>query len=173
MEKSKVGIPSCSILTTGGTIDKIYSDKSSEFSVGDSETASLLNRINVYSWAWDVKAVLQKDSSDMTDEDRECLFQAIISDNSEHILITHGTDTICATARYLYQKLNRRKKKVVLTGSFVPSRFKHSDAEFNVGFALGILKSMEKYGVRITMNGESFDAQRAYKNHNLQIFTKY
>ncbi|XP_077866277.1 thioredoxin-related transmembrane protein 1-like, partial [Saccoglossus kowalevskii] len=80
------------------------------------------------------------------------------------ILITHGTDTMIQTASYLAQK--KLKKTIIFTGAFLPETFKGSDAEFNIGVALGALQCLSVYGVYVCMNGTLFlwnQVERNYK----------
>jgi L-asparaginase len=71
------------------------------------------------------------------------LFEAIKSAPEERIVVTHGTDTLIESAQHLQSRseLFFPKKKIVLTGSFLPQVFKDSDADFNVGSAIGFLQS--------------------------------
>jgi L-asparaginase len=58
------------------------------------------------------------DSLDMTDQDREVLVKNISSAKEKNIVITHGTDTMVETAKYI----NKRAidKTVVITGTLIP-----------------------------------------------------
>ena len=78
------------ILTTGGTIDKVYFDAESEFQVGHPVIEDLLQRMNV-GFTVSMRQVMRVDSLDMTDEHRKVIQQAVLDVNAEHILITHGT----------------------------------------------------------------------------------
>ncbi|MBA7639270.1 L-asparaginase 2 [subsurface metagenome] len=116
----------------GGTIDKVYSDKRSEYQVGESMLNEVLKQANV-SFDYECESLIHKDSLDMTDEDRQFLFDKIESDEHEYIVVTHGTDTMIKTAKKLQAIAD---KVVVLTGAMQPARFKSSDAEFNIGCAV-------------------------------------
>ena len=59
------------IFTTGGTFDKIYFDKMSEFHIGDPIIPALLEEANV-DFEFDVESLLKKDSLDM-DEAEQCV----------------------------------------------------------------------------------------------------
>ena len=72
------------IITTGGTIDKIYFDDKSDFQVGDPVIGELLERMQV-GFNFTVESALRKDSLDMTDEDR-----ALIRQRVEKCAIVHG-----------------------------------------------------------------------------------
>lgn len=141
------------IITCGGTIDKIYFDNLSDFTVGESHVRCLLKSINA-NCDFNHIPLFQKDSLDMTNEDRIKLAQVVQKVNSD-VLITHGTDTMIDTAKELF-KLDTRHR-VVLTGSMQPYLFKGTDAVFNIGFALGVMSCMTS-GIYIAMNGEVFSS---------------
>ena len=61
--------------------------------------------------------------------------------DNEKIIVTHGTDTMIETANFVADNLeNTGNKRVVFTGAFLPECFKDSDADFNVGVALGVFE---------------------------------
>ncbi|MGP1352281.1 MAG: asparaginase domain-containing protein [Parasphingopyxis sp.] len=147
------------IFTTGGTIDKVYFDALSEYQVGPTAVADMLRQNNVQC-EHRVTQLLRKDSLDMTDEDRAAIRQAVESSDAQRILITHGTDTMVETARTLD---GIDGKTIVLTGALQPATLKHSDAEFNIGFALAAAQSLPP-GVYVAMNGRIFDPATARKD---------
>jgi len=87
-------------------------------------------------------------------------------DKHQHIIVTHGTDTMIQTAQKLQTMPN---KVVVFTGSLEPAIFKSSDAIFNIGCAVGAVQSLPP-GVYITMNGRIFDPHKVRKNLELNLF---
>src|SRR5262245_47373048 len=119
------------VLTTGGTIDKIYFDAKSEFEVGKSMVDELLEQARV-DVDVAVAELMRKDSLDMDDVDRALVRSAVEGAAESRIIITHGTDTMTDTARSL---LGIDAKTIVLTGSLAPARFAVTDATFNVGMA--------------------------------------
>jgi len=60
-------------------------------------------------------------------------------------------------------------KTIVLVGSLSPARFKSSDAEFNIGFALAAVQTLPS-GVYIAMNGRIFHPDRVRKNREANRF---
>ena len=147
------------ILTTGGTIDKIYFDAKSSFQVGESPIADLLREANL-TIEIKVTEVMRKDSLEMTDNDRKLIRQAAEASSSQQLVITHGTDTIVQTGRALQGIMG---KTIVLTGAMQPARFRATDALFNVAAALTAAQTLPQ-GVYIAMNGQIFDPQTTYKN---------
>ena len=122
-------------ITTGGTIDKI------EFE-------------------FDIVPLLQKDSLEMTDEDRAHLRDYIENNDGSLYVITHGTDTMPATAEFLQGIAG---KTIVLTGALTPARFRTTDAVFNVGMAVATVQVAHP-GVYIAMSGQVFGAGAVRKN---------
>ncbi len=153
--------------TAGGTIDKIYFDAKSKYEVGESILGDILKEGNV-TFAYESHIIMQKDSLDLTDEDRDIIYSHIDREPNRYIILTHGTDTMVTTAKRL-QPI--RNKVVVLTGSMSPARFRSSDAAFNIAFAIGAVQSLND-GIYIGMNGRIFSPQNVRKNVEKGIFEK-
>ena len=156
------------ILSTGGTIDKVYFDAKSEFEVGSPQAGILLSEANV-SFDYEVISLMRKDSLELTDEDREAIREAITRDPCERIVVTHGTDTMVQTGRYLQQGVDG--KVVVLTGSLQPAGQRVTDAIFNVGFAVAAVQLLPE-GVWIAMNGRIHDPAITRKNARANRFER-
>ena len=88
------------IITTGGTIDKIYFDDKSDYQIGEPQISQILHAMNV-AFDFEVTALMRKDSLHLTDGDRQLIRSAIEASDTRHILITHGTDTMTETAEVL------------------------------------------------------------------------
>lgn len=153
------------IITTGGTIDKIYFDDKSDYQVGEPQIGRILRELGVVI-PFTVVPVMRKDSLHIDAEDREQLKAAIESRTENHILITHGTDTMVETARVLSAIPG---KTMVLTGALNPASFRGSDAEFNIGTAVGAVQSLPA-GVYIAMNGRIWDPAKVKKNVSANRF---
>lgn len=153
------------ILTTGGTIDKVYFDAKSDFEVGDPQIGHILEEARV-GFGFEVRSLMQKDSLEITDEDRVRVRQAVESADQDRILITHGTDTMAETGRVL---TGLEGKTVVLTGALNPARMRSSDAIFNIGMAVAAVQVLDP-GIYICMNGLVFDADRVRKDRENNRF---
>jgi L-asparaginase len=153
------------IFTTGGTIDKIYFDQKSEYQVGDPQASGVLERANVV-LDYEVESILKKDSLDFTNDDRELIRQKVESTRFSKVVITHGTDTMIATAKVLKHISG---KTIALTGSMYPARFRDTDAVFNLGCAVTAVQILDP-GIYIVMNGRVFDPSRVRKNPELNRF---
>ncbi|MCZ6616870.1 MAG: asparaginase domain-containing protein [Gammaproteobacteria bacterium] len=155
------------VITTGGTIDKVYFDAKSDFEVGESVVAELLQQANV-DQLFEVLGVLRKDSLELTDEDRKLIRETTAARPEKRIVVTHGTDTMTETAKSLSVL---QSKTIVLTGSLAPARFARSDATFNVGMAFAAVQTLAA-GVYIVMNGQVFAADRVRKDRANNTFVR-
>lgn len=153
------------ILTTGGTIDKLYFDANSDYEIGAPTVGELLREAEV-TLPYTVEAVMRKDSLELTDADRATIRARVEAAPESRIVITHGTDTMAATASAL---AGIPGKTIVLTGSLQPARFRNSDAEFNVGMAIAAAQTCAP-GVWIVMNGTVFNGARVRKNRDANRF---
>ena len=147
------------IITTGGTIDKIYFDDKSDYQVGEPQIRQILNAMHV-AFDFEVMALLRKDSLHLDDRDRQLIRSAIEAAETKHVLITHGTDTMVETAARL---AGLEGKTIVLTGALNPARFRDSDAIFNIGCAVGAVQCLPP-GVYLAMNGKVWHPEGVRKN---------
>ena len=147
------------IFSVGGTIDKVYFDALSDYQTGEPTAAELLQQGRV-GFDYAVESLLKKDSLELTDEDRALIHDKVAACPAEHILITHGTDTMTVTAAAL---ADIEGKVIVLTGAMQPARFRDTDALFNLGLAVGALNICQP-GVWIAMSGRVFAADGVRKN---------
>ena len=153
------------ILTTGGTIDKLYFDALSEYQIGDSVVERLLRTARV-ALPFRVQEVLRKDSLELTEANRATIADAVAAAPEDRIVITHGTDTMTDTARAL---AGRTEKTIVLVGALAPARFAESDATFNLGMAFATAQ-VAGPGVWIAMNGTIFDGTKVRKDRAINSF---
>ena len=140
-------------IQTGGTIDKAYPSTETthgyNFEIGDPAFLSILQKIN-HTFEFENLSVVRKDSLDFTDADRQEVLDAVQRVQNDHVIITHGTDTIYQTAEALSVIMN---KKIILTGAMLPAEFSRSDAMFNLGMAVGAIQTLQFYGVYIALYG--------------------
>ena len=147
------------ILTTAGTIDKIYFNSKSEFEVGDPVVGPLLTSMNV-GFDFTVEQLMRVDSLDMTEAHRSTIFERTQRSSSQQVLITHGTDGMIATAQLLSKITG---KTIVLTGVLQPAAFAHNDAVFNIGAAVSAVQTVG-FGAYLAMNGQIFTPDNVIKN---------
>lgn len=155
------------VLTTGGTIDKLYFDALSEYRIGASVVARLLELARVRH-PFRVAEVMRKDSLELDDVDRAIIADSVRNAAERCIVVTHGTDTMTVTAQAL---AGIADKTIVLVGALAPARFSESDAAFNLGMAFATAQ-IAVPGVYITMNGSVFPAQEVVKDRGRGAFVR-
>lgn len=141
-------------VTCGGTVDKDYprSTGGYAFEFGEEPAvARVLQRVQL-GVSHRIVALCQKDSLDMDDEDRELLVAVLLTSAPKRVVVTHGTDTLVQTARFVCGRLAPSRMTVVFTGSFRPERFREADADFNIGAAVAAAHALPP-GVYVCMNG--------------------
>lgn len=135
---------------TGGTIDKEYPRTIGgyNFEIGDPAIERIISKVKPsVGFGYNITSICRKDSQEILEEDREALAKCIVDCPESKIIVTHGTDTIIETATYLQVYLrkfpNTSHKRVIFVGSFIPESFKDSDADINLGTALGALDVLQ------------------------------
>lgn len=153
------------LIATGGTIEKSYCERTGSVENFASKIESYLSKIWLPHTRIEVISLLSKDSRDLTPEDRKSLLAAILSrlDLGSPFVITHGTDTILETARYLEANLPDLRVPLILTGAMRPLGFENSDGIQNLAESLFAAKVV-KPGVHLVMHGEIFDIYRTKKH---------
>jgi len=154
------------IFVTGGTFDKEYDELEGKLYFRDTHLPEMfeLGRCKV---KLDIRTLMMIDSLEMTESDRNIILDNCIKCKEDHVVITHGTDTMEKTARVLGEA--SIKKTIVLTGAMVPFKFGSSDGLFNLGSALAFAQTLPE-GVYIAMNGRHFHWRRVQKNRKTGEF---
>lgn len=160
----------------GGTIefkDPGYEIMNQQMMKLDTSIENYLRNMVKPHFTYSIESICDKDSRDLNQQDLEKLIKAITLSPHENILITHGTFTMKATAKYLdenFGKNNVSSKKIILTGSMIPIvGFSVSDAAFNLGYSIGSFGNINR-GVYICMNGGIFNYVDVEKNMELMRF---
>ena len=60
---------------------------------------------------------------------------SLLPNHYPKFIVTHGTDTMIETAKYVAAAKGRLQKTVVFTGAMRPQKLIDSDAAFNIGVA--------------------------------------
>ena len=156
------------ILVTGGTFDKDYDYISGRLVFGETHVNAMLERGRC-TVPYTVRTLMMIDSLDMTDTDRAQIAYSVERCPHERIVITHGSDTMVQTARYLAER-SIGGRTVVLTGAMVPYAFgTSSDGFYNLGAALSFAQTLDA-GVYVAMNGQAFAHDRVRKNRSTGLF---
>ena len=154
------------ILITGGTFDKEYRELTGELFFRNTHISNMLElgraKIDVK-----IRTLMLIDSLEMTDNHRKIILEKCRNAKEDEIIITHGTDTMAETAKFLGQ--NIKDKTIILTGAMIPYAFGSSDGLFNLGSALAFAQSLPR-GVYISMNGKYFYWHNVRKNKETGVF---
>tara|TARA_B110000483_G_scaffold80377_1_gene99976 strand:+ start:608 stop:1093 length:486 start_codon:yes stop_codon:yes gene_type:complete len=154
------------ILVTGGTFDKEYDLINGDLHFTETHIPGILE-LGRCTVDYSIRTLMMVDSLEMSETDRDVIKRNCEMAKEENILITHGTDTITETGRYLASfDLN---KTIVLTGAMVPYAFGASDALFNLGSALAFVQALPP-GVYIVMNGKYYAWDKVRKNKKTGLF---
>lgn len=148
------------LLATGGTFDKEYNELTGALYFKATHLNEILqlgrSRLDL-----EVETLMMIDSLEMNDDHRQNILNACQRCAENHILITHGTDTMENTASYLGKA--GLLKTIVITGAMVPYKFGSSDGLFNLGSALAFVQTLPA-GVYVAMNGKYFPWNNVTKN---------
>ena len=118
-----------------------------------------------------VVPLMNKDSLQITDEDRVLLagmVRAVLKENTP-IVITHGTDTMVQTGRYLQRSLPQLRVPIVMTGATTPLGFEGSDGLQNLTESLLAVRMLVP-GIHVVMHGQVFPIDQVRKDHALSRF---
>jgi len=158
------------ILTTGGTIEKVYSEQSGTVQNVFARINQYVERLRLPDTQIDVFPLMNKDSLEMTDQDREQILQAVASRIADApVVITHGTDTMVETGKLLKRRLANLTHPVILTGAMTPLGFERSDGLQNLTESLFAARTLQP-GVWIVLHNQAFDVDRVRKDRELARF---
>jgi L-asparaginase len=160
------------ILTTGGTIEKIYDEF--EGSLQNKETIvknKILQKLRLPYTEIQVKNLMSKDSLIMDDKDRAQILDSIktYAKFGNPIVVLHGTDTMDQTSRYCFESFPQISVPVVFTGAMKPLGFDDSDAAQNVIEAIFAARILQA-GYYVTFHGKLFSVPNFRKNKQRGTF---
>lgn len=140
------------LISTGGTIEKTYDERTGALANRSSIVQRMLARLRLEETAINSVQLMQKDSTELTDADRRRIVEMarVMSGDgdtdrdgdTDGVVILHGTDTLCVTGDLLAAELPDTPVPVILTGAMRPYEMKRSDALQNLNeaiFATGVL----------------------------------
>jgi L-asparaginase len=159
------------LLTTGGTIEKVYSEQTGTVANVSSKIDRYLRLLRLPDAEINVVPLMNKDSLEMTDVDRLYLLgmvRAVLKENAA-IVITHGTDTMVQSGRSLERELPNLQVPIVLTGAMTPLGFEGSDGLQNLTESLLAVRLLSP-GMYIVMHGQIFPVDRVRKDPALSQF---
>ena len=159
------------VITTGGTIEKVYSEQTSTVENLDNRIDRYLSRLRLPDCDVSVVPLMNKDSLEMTDADRSAILELVEKMLSERsaVVMTHGTDTMVQTGHYLKQALPDLKVPIVLTGAMTPLGFEGSDGLQNLTESLFAVRILGP-GIYVVMHNQAFPIDRVRKDRETSRF---
>jgi L-asparaginase len=152
------------LITTGGTIEKIYSEQTGQVENLTAKIDRYLQLLRLPDTQVDVTPLLNKDSLEMTDADRDLVVSVTRARVAEApVVITHGTDTMVETGCLIKRRIPDLKYPVILTGAMTPLGFERSDGLQNLTESLFAARALAP-GVWIVMHNQAFDVDNARKD---------
>jgi len=160
------------ILTTGGTIEKIYDEFEGSLQNRDTIVKNkILQKLRLPYTEIQVKQIMSKDSLYMDDKDREFILDSIktYAKFGNPVVILHGTDTLDLTAKFCFDNYKDIAVPVVFTGAMKPLGFDDSDAAQNVIEAVFAARILDP-GFYATFHGKLFKIPNVRKNKTKGTF---
>jgi L-asparaginase len=159
------------VITTGGTIEKAYSEQSGKVLNVSSKIGEYLNQLRLPDADVHVIPILNKDSLEMTLEERAGLVAEVEKLLPERcpIVITHGTDTMVESGLAIQKAVLRPAVPILLTGAMAPLGFEHSDGLQNLTESLFAARLMMP-GVYVVMHGQVFRVDKVRKDRERGTF---
>lgn len=137
------------LFTTGGTIEKVYDERTGELANRRSIVDRMLGRLRLTDTTIAVQELMSKDSLLMTDADRALICEVVreavrgpAGQMPHAVVVLHGTDTLATTGERLLAALGAPPVPIILTGAMRPFEMRRSDALQNLNeaiFAAGVL----------------------------------
>ena len=157
-------------MTTGGTIEKVYSESSGQVENAVLKIGRYLDSLRLPGADVEVTPLMNKDSLEMTEEDRELVLALVHSRLADGpVIVTHGTDTMVETGKLLKRRLGVPAHPVILTGAMAPLGFERSDGLQNLTESLLAARIMPP-GVWIAMHNEIHDVDAVQKDREKARF---
>lgn len=180
------------LVTTGGTIEKTFDERSGELANRRSIVHRMLSELRLEGVEVEVAELMSKDSLEMTDDDRAAIVAAVeraVAPAAEGeavdggaanggaaarpvagVVILHGTDTLERTGELLARELSP-PVAVVLTGAMRPFEMKRSDALQNLTEALFAAQGLPP-GVYCVAHGRALAFPGVVKDRERGTFTR-
>jgi len=132
------------LITTGGTIEKTYDERSGELLNRRSIVRRMLRRLRLEDTAINIVELMSKDSLLMDDTDRQRIADTVRAVGGSDapatpttgIVILHGTDTLERTGEAIHRAIPQPRVPIVLTGAMRPFEMTRTDALQNLTEAI-------------------------------------
>ncbi|MDZ7820938.1 MAG: asparaginase domain-containing protein [Candidatus Marinimicrobia bacterium] len=160
-------------ITTGGTIEKTYDEHNGILTNQHSILTKILESLRLPELSVSQRNVIFKDSLDMTDGDREIIYEMTrqAMESSDAVIILHGTDTLELTGKMLSRKIKKAPCPIIFTGAMRPYEFRDSDAMQNVVEALFAAR-LVKPGIYVVMHNKLLAFPGVKKDRDKHTFVR-
>ena len=159
------------LLSTGGTMEKVYSEQRGVVENRASKLDRYLRMLRLPEDEIVSISLMNKDSLEMTDGDRAVIIAKVreLAGEGIPVVITHGTDTLTVTGRAIESALTRLSVPVVLTGAMTPLGFEGSDGVQNLTESLMAAQLLTP-GVYVVFHGQVFPVSQVRKDKDKATF---
>jgi L-asparaginase len=159
------------VITTGGTIEKAYSEQSGAVLNTTSKIGQYLQLLRLPDLDVHVTPLMNKDSLEMSPEDRADLVAEVRKLLALHqpIVITHGTDTMVESGLAIEGAFPSPLVPIILTGAMSPLGFEKSDGLQNLTESLFAARLVSP-GVYIVIHGQVFPVAHVRKDRERGTF---
>jgi L-asparaginase len=159
------------LIACGGTIEKVYSEQTGTVQNLDTKIDRYFRLLRLPDTQIETMHLMNKDSLDITYEDRAQVLNAVRSKLTDPapIVITHGTDTMVETGLALENNLPGLTVPIVMTGAMTPLGFEASDGLQNLTESLLAARILQP-GVWVVMHNQVFPIDRVRKDRDLARF---
>jgi L-asparaginase len=161
------------LLSTGGTIEKVYSEQSGVVENRAAKLDRYLRMLRLPDAEIVTVQLMNKDSLEMTDADRAEVrdrVAGILADGAP-IVISHGTDTMVETGCFLQDSFPGLKVPIILTGAMTPLGFEGSDGLQNLTESLLAARLLQP-GVYVVLHGQVFPVSHVRKDKERATFVR-
>lgn len=162
------------ILSTGGTIEKTYSESSGALSNERSVLEIMLSQLELDGVEIDRVPVMNIDSLEMDQADHERIVKvaSAYAESHDGVIITHGTDRLPLTGELLVERVGERPRiPIILTGAMRPYELRNTDALQNLTEALLAVQLVEP-GVYVAMHNRVLRFPGVVKDYQRMTFVK-
>ncbi|MGA2570588.1 MAG: asparaginase [Terracidiphilus sp.] len=159
------------LLTTGGTIEKVYSEQSGVVENRAAKLDRYLRMLRLPDADIHTVHLMNKDSLEMTNADRAEVRDRVaeLVPEGAPIVISHGTDTMVDTGLFLERAFPGLKAPIILTGAMTPLGFEGSDALQNLTESLFAARLLSP-GVFVVLHGQVFPVSKVRKDKDKATF---
>lgn len=141
------------LVSTGGTIEKTYDEQEGILANGTSVLKLMLGSLQLDGVEITHISLMDKDSSDMTQEDHLSIAEIVGTSALSHdgVIIIHGTDTLSITGECIIEMHPELPVPCILTGAMRPWIMRNTDSLQNLVESFSVVKLVEP-GVYVAMH---------------------